>query len=65
MLDVDEDVIESRYPHLAKFYFEWRDIYETSFERQESHRGVPAPSFPQVEELVAWATEGMLASAIG
>ena len=59
-LDVDRDVIESRYPHLATFYFEWRDIYETSFERQECHCGVRAPPFPQVEELVSWATEGFL-----
>jgi hypothetical protein len=56
-LDVEEDVIENRHPHLV---FEWRDIYETSFERQECHYGVPAPLFPQVEELVAWATEGFL-----
>jgi len=53
-------VIENRHPHLAIFYFEWRDIYETSFERQECHYGVPAPLSPQVEELVAWATEGFL-----
>jgi hypothetical protein len=53
-------VIEGRYPNLATFYFEWRDIYETSFERQECHLGVNAPTFPQVEELVSWATEGFL-----
>jgi hypothetical protein len=23
MLEVEEDVIKDRYPHLAKFYFEW------------------------------------------
>ncbi|KAN0074279.1 hypothetical protein V8E54_008216 [Elaphomyces granulatus] len=59
-LVVDEEVIEGRYPNLATFYFEWRDIYETSFERQECHLGVKAPTFPQVEELVSWATEGFL-----
>jgi len=59
-IDVETDVIESRYPQLAKFYWEWRDIYETSFERQECHCGAKAPTFPQVEELVSWATEGFL-----
>ena len=53
-------MIEGRYPNLTTFYFEWRDIYETSFERQECHFGVKAPTFPQVEELVSWATEGVL-----
>jgi len=59
-IDVETDVIESRYPQLAKFYWEWHDIYETSFERQECHCGADAPTFPQVEELVSWATEGFL-----
>jgi hypothetical protein len=27
--EVGEDVIEARYPRLAKFYFEWVDIYHT------------------------------------
>jgi hypothetical protein len=53
-------VIEDRYPRLAKFYFEWRDIYETSFERQECDLGSGADAFPHVEELVTWATEGFL-----
>jgi hypothetical protein len=59
-IHVDEDVIEDRYPRLAKFYFEWRDIYEASFERQECDLGSHADAFPHVEELVAWATEGFL-----
>jgi hypothetical protein len=54
-------VIKDRYPCLAKFYFEWHDIYETLFDRyQECHLGTDADLFPHVEEEVAWATGGFL-----
>ena len=59
-LDVEEDLIESRHPHLTIFYFEWHDNYETSFKSQECDLGSDADVFPDVEELVAWATEGFL-----
>jgi hypothetical protein len=61
-IHVDRDVIEDRYPRLAKLYFEWRDmlLYEISFERRECYLGNGGDAFPHVEELVTWATEGFL-----
>jgi hypothetical protein len=50
----------SRYPRLAKFFFEWADIYDASFERQECHLGSGLRPLPCVDELVAWQTEGFL-----
>ena len=69
-LDVDEGVIKHRYPCLAKSYFEWHDIYETSFEREEYHLGINADVFPHVEELTSGmgnrrGLNSMLASAAG
>jgi hypothetical protein len=57
---VEESNIEARYPRLAKFYFEWHDMFEDAFVRQECHLGSKLEQFPQVDELVAWATEGFL-----
>ena len=37
--EVSHAVIVSRYPRLAKFFFEWAGIYDASFERQECHLG--------------------------
>ena len=53
-------MIMSCYPRLAKFFFEWMDIYDASFERQECHLASRLPAFPRVDKLVAWATEGFL-----
>lgn len=57
---VDEDVIEGRYPTLAPFYFEWQDIFNTAFERQECHLGSGKPVFSESHQRVAWETEGFL-----
>lgn len=59
-VEVDHASIMSRYPRLSKSFFEWADIYDDSFERQECHYGSRLPTFPCVDELVAWATEGVL-----
>lgn len=59
-LEVGEDVIEARYPRLAKFYFEWTGIYDDAFERQECSLGSDSWVFPKVEDYLAWKTEGLL-----
>jgi hypothetical protein len=58
--EVSDVVIVSRYPRLVKSFFEWADIYDDSFERQECHYGSGSKVFPCVYELVAWQTEGFL-----
>jgi hypothetical protein len=37
IFEVSHALIVSRYPGLAKFFFEWARIYGASFERQECH----------------------------
>jgi len=32
---VEDETVEGLYPALAPFFFAWRDVYETEFERQE------------------------------
>jgi len=59
---VEEETVESRYPALAPFFFAWRDVYETEFERQECHLGSHAEVFPDVRARVAWETEGIFMS---
>jgi len=58
--EIREDVIEARYPRLAKFYFEWVDIYDDAFERQECNLGSDLFVFPKVDDYMAWQTEGLL-----
>jgi hypothetical protein len=58
--EVTHAMIMSRYPRLTKFFFEWADIYDASFDRQECHLSSRLQTFPSVDELVAWATEGFL-----
>jgi hypothetical protein len=57
---VEGEEIEDRYPCLAEFYFEWVQIYDESFRRQECHLSSYLPVFAKVDELVAWETEGFL-----
>ncbi|KAN0078897.1 hypothetical protein V8E54_005410 [Elaphomyces granulatus] len=62
--EMDEEMVNgsnSKPPRIdVGFFFEWADIYDDSFERQECHYGSRLPTFPCVDELVAWATEGVL-----
>ncbi|KAN0066771.1 hypothetical protein V8E54_015161 [Elaphomyces granulatus] len=58
--EVYKDVIEARYPRLAKFYFEWVDIYDDAFQRQECNLGSDSWVFPKMEDYLAWKTEGLL-----
>jgi len=55
---VEDETVESRYPALAPFFFAWREVYDTEFEKQECHLGSHAEVFPDVRDLVAWETEG-------
>ena len=57
---VDTNDIESRYPRLAPYYFDWQDRYESSFENQECHLGADAEVFPDPHVRAAWEVEGCL-----
>jgi hypothetical protein len=54
------NVIEERYPSLARYYSEWQTIYGSAFERQECHLRNGKKVFPGVDERVIWETEGLL-----
>jgi len=60
--EVEDETIESLYPALAPFFFAWREVHETEFEKQECHLGGDAEVFPDVRARVAWETEGFLMS---
>ena len=55
---VDTDEIKNRYPLLTPSYIEWHDRYEAAFEQQECDLGSGAEVFQQVDDQVAWETEG-------
>ncbi|KAI1409999.1 hypothetical protein F5Y13DRAFT_168745 [Hypoxylon sp. FL1857] len=55
----DED-IKARYPGLASYFVDWRNVYETRFERQGIHLGNGGEVFQDTKEYVAWSVEGLL-----
>ena len=58
--EIDDQVIEARYPTLWPYYETWRQTYETAFEKQGCHLGSGAEVFPDVVERIAWDVEGLL-----
>ncbi len=59
---VEDETVERLYPALAPFFFAWRDVYETEFERQECHLGSHVEVFPNARARVAWEMEGFFMS---
>jgi hypothetical protein len=53
---VDEDVLEARYPRLAKTYFEWVDIYYNAFMRLECYLYWSGSVFSIIEGLALQGT---------
>ena len=51
--EVVEDVLEARYPRLAKTYFEWVHIYYAAFMSPECYFGIEAEVFPEADEDTA------------
>jgi len=59
--DVDEDLLEARYPRLAKTYSEWLDYYENSFNNPHCYGlDTEMEEFPEADEDLAWHIEGFL-----
>lgn len=58
--EVDDEVIEARYPTLWPHYEAWQQRYETAFEDQGCHLGSGAEVFPDAVERIAWDVEGLL-----
>ncbi|PGH12867.1 hypothetical protein AJ80_06576 [Polytolypa hystricis UAMH7299] len=58
--EVDDGIIEERYPALTPFYFTWREDYEDSFEKQQCHLGIGQEVFPDIAARVAWEVAGFL-----
>jgi hypothetical protein len=60
-MEVSKEEFEARHPRLpVNFYFDWVQIYNDAFERQECHFGSLLPVFPKVEDRLAFETEGLL-----
>lgn len=58
--EVDDDVIEARFPRLWAYYDVWRQTYETAFKGQGCHLVTGAEAFPNAADRIAWDAEGML-----
>ncbi|KAN0072121.1 hypothetical protein V8E54_009850 [Elaphomyces granulatus] len=61
---VGPELVEDLYPALAKFFFDWEDIYNDGIVRHEGHLGNGAGPFSmdELDDLVAWAIEGFFLS---
>jgi len=57
---VDKEVLEARYPRLAKTYLEWVRVHYEAFVRPECYFGIEGELFPDRDDAIAWSVEGFL-----
>jgi hypothetical protein len=57
---IEDEVVEKHFSKLAPFFFAWRRVYETEFEKREIHLGNDSEVFLSPESRIAWCVEGCL-----
>jgi hypothetical protein len=58
--EIEHDNIARLYPTLEPFFSQWRQTYQSAFQKQQCHLGSGAEVFDDQNERIVWETEGVL-----